>query len=363
MAYILGAPGLYVQGKGEITNIGKYASVLGKKYLVVVSEHRLSAIKPLLDENVRKYSCTMDYGVFSGECTFKDMDKLAELFVQNGDEVVVGIGGGKALDTAKGVANKCNAPVVIVPTSAAQDAPALRLSVVYNEAGEVESYMDHPKNPDMVIVDSQVIADAPARLLAAGMGDGLATVFEAHASKLAGLDNALGGKATHTGISFAELCYDLIMKNGLIAYKSAENNVVTTELEAVIEANIYLSGLGAEATGDSVAHALYNSFMAIKECRKYLHGELVAFGILVQLVLENNQEKLQEVIEFTSRVGLPVTLAEVGIDINNKDCIMHAAERAVSDTATNEPFEVDAQDLYAAILVADSIGREYRRTV
>ncbi len=360
MAYILGAPGLYVQGKGEITNIGKYASVLGKKYLVVINEHRLDAMRSLLEENVQKHDCSIDYGVFSGECTYNDMEKLTELFVQNGDEVVVGIGGGKALDTAKGVAAKCNAPVVIVPTSAAQDAPALRLSVVYNETGEVESYMDHPRNPDMVIVDSQVIADAPARLLAAGMGDGLATVFEAHASKLAGLDNALGGKATHTGISFAELCYDLIIKNGLIAYKSVQNSVVTRELDAVIEANIYLSGLGAEATGDSVAHALYNSLMAVKACRKYLHGELVAFGILVQLVLENKQEELKEVLSFISQIGLPITLSEIGIDSNDKELIRAVAKRAIDDTATNEPFEVNWQDLYAAIMVADSIGEDYR---
>lgn len=360
MAYILGAPGLYVQGKGEITNIGKYASILGRKFLVVINEHRLSEMKLLLEENVHKYDCSIDYGVFSGECTYGEMERLAELFAENGDEVVVGIGGGKALDTAKGVANKCNAPVVIVPTSAAQDAPALRLSVVYNEAGEFESYMDHPRNPDMVIVDSQVIANAPVRLLAAGMGDGLATVFEAHASGLANLDNALGGKATHTGVAFAELCYDIIINNGLIAYKSVQNNVVTRELDAVIEANIYLSGLGAEATGDSVAHALYNSFTAIEECRKYLHGELVAFGILVQLVLENKQKELEEVLSFIAQVGLPITLSEIGIDVNDKVLVKSVAKRAIDDTAANEPFDVDEEDLYAAIMVADSIGREYR---
>ena len=187
--------------------------------------------------------------------------------------------------------------------------------VVYNENHELDSFMTHRENPNLVIVDSKVISEAPARMLAAGMGDGISTKFESRACIASDLENYGGGKATKTAETLAQLCYDIIMKNGKAAYKAVQNQVVTKALEEVIEANIYLSGVGAEGTGDAGAHGLHDALTLIPECRKYMHGELVSFGTLVQLVLENeSEEQIKEILEFNCAVDLPVCLSDIGLD-------------------------------------------------
>ncbi len=94
---------------------------------------------------------------------------------------MVGIGGGKTLDTAKAIGYYQKLPVVVIPTIASTDAPTSALSVIYTEAGEFEEYLIYPKNPDMVVMDTAIIAKAPVRLLVSGMGDALSTWFEAKA--------------------------------------------------------------------------------------------------------------------------------------------------------------------------------------
>ena len=250
-------------------------------------------------------------------------------------------------------------PLVTVPTSAAQDAPCLKDAVVYNEDHTYDSFMMIPNHPALVLVDSQVVANAPARFIAAGIADGLSTTFEANAVKRINADNCAGGKATLTGILLADKCYDILMENGMMAYKSVENNVVTSALEKVIEANVLLSGVGCEAAGDSVAHSIFNACTGIPQCKGKMHGELVNFGTLVQTVVEND-ERLREIAELTVKLGLPVCLEDIGISRDDKETIMKLAQFAVDDCATNEPFDVTVEDIYAAIMVADSIGSEYK---
>lgn len=361
MAYILGSPGRYIQGKGEMGNIGKYASPFGKKLFMITNQFLFDKFKSILDRNVQDYDVDIEYAIFSDECTYNEMRRLTDEFKKAGCDVVVGVGGGKALDTAKGVATYCGAPLAIVPTSAAQDAPCSSVSVVYKENGEFDSFMFHKANPNLVIVDSQVICEAPARMIAAGMGDGLSTLFESRACVASDVENGVGGKATQSAPVLAQLCYKIIMENGRMAYKSVENNVVTKALEAVIEANIYLSGIGAEGTGDAGAHGIYNALTLLKECRSYLHGELVSFGILVQLVLENeSMSTVNDILSFCTSVNLPVCLADIGVDKSNEEALKKVAAAAAADTLVNMPFEVTADDVYAAIITADAIGSDFK---
>lgn len=359
MTVAIGFPSLYVQGKGEIKNIGKHAANLGNRFMFILNTDIYEMLKDQLEEN-KKHGIVIDYGIFSGECTYAEMDRMAELAKSNGDEVIVGIGGGKALDTAKGTAFKSGLPLVTVPTSAAQDAPCLKDAVVYREDHTYDSFMMIPNHPALVLVDSQVVADAPARFIAAGIADGLSTTFEANAVKAINADNCAGGKATLTGIMMADNCYDILMKNGLMAYTSVQNNVVTDALEKVIEANILLSGVGCEAAGDSVAHSIFNACTGIPQCKGKMHGELVNFGTLVQTVVENDDRRLREIAAFTVQMGLPVCLEDIGISRDDKETIMKMAQLAVEDCAANEPFDVTAEDVYAAIMVADSIGSQYK---
>lgn len=159
------------------------------------------------------------------------------------------------------------------------------------------------------------------------------------------------------------MCYDTLLEDGLKAKLSVINKVPTKALENIIEANTYLSGVGFESSGLAAAHAIHNGFTAIKECHSLYHGEKVAFGTLVQLVLENSpMEEIEEVMDFCVEVGLPITLADLGINEINEEDIMKVAEISCdkNDTMGNMPFEVTKEDVYSAILTADELGKVYK---
>lgn len=136
-----------------------------------------------------------------------------------------------------------------MPTIASTDAPCSALSVIYSDEGVFEKYLFLPANPNMVLVDTTIVAAAPVRLLVAGMGDALATYFEARACEASGATNCVGGKTTLAAMGLARLCYDTLLEDGVKAKLAVENGVCTKAVEHVIEANTYLSGLGFESGG------------------------------------------------------------------------------------------------------------------
>ncbi len=205
-------------------------------------------------------------------------------------------------------------PVVIVPTIASTDAPCSALSVIYKDEGVFEEYLFLPASPNMVLVDTDIVSKAPVRLLISGMGDALATYFEARACLQSDASNCVGGKATLAAMALAKLCYETLMTDGINAMLAVKEGVCTKAVENIIEANTYLSGIGFESGGLAGAHAIHNGLTAIEETHSLYHGEKVAFGTLVQLVLENAPEdEIAEVLDFCMEVGLPVTLADLGI--------------------------------------------------
>ncbi len=139
-----------------------------------------------------------------------------------------------------------------------------------------------------------------------------------------------------------------------------DTGVLTPAVEAVIEANTILSGLGFESGGVAASHAVHNGFSVLPECHHNLHGEKVAFGVITQLVLENApKEELDEILDFCVSVGLPVTMAEVGVTDPTPEKIMHVAELACdpNDTGVNMPFAINPEMVYNAIYAADAFGK------
>lgn len=272
--------------------------------------------------------------------------------------MVIGVGGGKTLDTAKAVAHYTNLPVVIVPTIAATDAPCSALSVIYTEKGVFEEYLFLPKNPDVVIIDTQIVADAPVRFLVSGMGDALATYFEAAACDLTKAPTIAGGSQTMTAVSLARLSYDTLLKYGKSAKAAAEAGVVTEALEKVVEANTLLSGLGFESGGLAAAHAIHNGLTVLEETHSNTHGEKVAFATIVQMVLEDRDPvEIERAIAFCKTVGLPTTLADLGVTEVSEDKILEVAKASTAEGETihNMPFEVDAEMVKDAILAANNL--------
>ena len=359
MDKIIISPSKYVQGANVMASIGEYVKPLGTKVLAIAD----GFVTGLVGETVQK-SCA-DAGVeiimmeFVGECSRPEIERAMELAKQEGAEVVIGIGGGKTLDTAKAAAFYNKVPVVVVPTIASTDAPTSALAVVYTPEGEFSEYLMIPNNPNMVIMDTQIIAGAPTRLLVSGMGDALSTYFEARANGISGKSTMAGGKPTRSAQALAKLCYETIIEDGLKAKIACDQNLSNTAVENIIEANTYLSGIGFESSGLAAAHAIHNGLTKLEECHHLYHGEKVAFGTLAQLVLENApMEEIDEVIDFCQSVGLPTNLKDMGVTEINRDDLMEVAKAscAEGETIHNMPFEVTPELVLAAILTANELG-------
>lgn len=361
MAKIIGSPSRYVQGKGEMKNLCSHAANFGKKLFILASTSGRKRVEPAIAEG--QGDAKIVYEAFNGECCKTEINRVMEACKNASCDVIVGIGGGKIHDTAKAAAYHLGLPVVIVPTIASTDAPCSALSVIYTDDGVFEEYLFLPASPNMVLVDTDVVSKAPVRLLISGMGDALATYFEARACQRCDAGNCVGGKTTMAAMALARLCYDTLLADGVNAMLAVKENICTKAVENVIEANTYLSGIGFESGGLAGAHAIHNGLTAIEETHALYHGEKVAFGTLVQLVLEHAPEdELEEVIDFCLETGLPVTLEDLGIKEVKPEQIMEVAELAAAenDTLGNMPFEVTPEDVYAAILGADALGRYYK---
>ncbi len=361
MGKIIIAPAKYVQGKGEIKNIGSYCKNYGKNPLILISKSGMTRFETVINESLAASGITPIYDCFNGECSKNEVNRLIGIYKANGCDFVLGVGGGKILDTAKAVSYYMESPVAIVPTIASTDAPCSALTVLYTEEGVFEEYLFLPNNPNLVLVDSEAVVNAPSRLLIAGIGDALATYFEARACKQSNATSCAGGTITLAAMGLAKLCYETLIADGYKAKLAMEQKVCTTSVDNIIEANTLLSGMGFESGGLAGAHAIHNGFTVIEDCHHLYHGEKVAFGTIVQLVMEDAPE-LEEVISFCKKVGLPTTLAELGIKEVKAEEIMEVAKAASveSETIHNLPFEVTADDVYAAIMVADSLGRNLK---
>lgn len=360
MSKVMISPSRYVQGAGAIHEIGDHVKNLGTRGLVFGGKTGLASVKESIEASFTKNGLGLITEHFGGECSKQEIDRVIEIVNNNDINVIVGVGGGKGLDTAKAVAYYAKLPLAIVPTIAATDAPCSALSVIYTPEGVFESYLVLPKNPDLVLVDTSIVAKAPVRLLVSGMGDALATWFEADACAKAFAGNLPGGQSTAAALCLARLCYDLLMQYGYQAKLAVEQGVATEAVEKVVEASTLLSGLGFESAGLAAAHAVHNGFTVLEETHHMYHGEKVAFGTLVQMVMENRSRgELEEVLDFCLEVGLPVTLADIGVLDVTQEKIMKVAEVACApgETIHNEPFIVTAQIVYAAIIAADALGQ------
>ena len=363
MANTIISPNRYVQGRGELKNLPEHAKKLGKKLFVIISASGLKRVRDLLEKSFENTGMELVFEEFQGECCETEIKRLGSRFQENKCDLVVGVGGGKIHDSAKAAAYYQGAPVVIIPTIASTDAPCSALSVIYSETGVFERYLFLNSNPDLVLVDTDIIAAAPSRLLVSGMGDALATYFEARAVAASGALSCAGGKPTKGALALAKLCYETLLEDGVKAKLAVEAGACTQAVENIIEANTYLSGIGFESGGLAGAHAIHNGLTVIKDCHHLYHGEKVAFGTLTQLVLESaGQKLLEEVIGFCMDVGLPTTFAELGMARPDKDLLMEAAVRACSpdDTLVNMPFEVTPEMVYAAMVGADALGRYFK---
>ncbi|HHV13493.1 MAG TPA: glycerol dehydrogenase [Clostridiales bacterium] len=366
-------PSKYVQGENELLNLGYFVKEFGKSALLIAHPEDVARVKSKLDTTAEKFQITFVESGFCGECSRQEVERLQKLAKEKGCACTIGLGGGKAIDTAKCVAMGDN--LIICPTIASTDAPTSHSAVLYTPGGAFDDYAYFRQNPSVVLIDTTIISNAPTRFLVSGMGDALSTYFEARATAKSysnvnaglpcGYREGLCGEAkgTNTAMALAALCYQTLLKDGLKAKIASDCNMVTTALENIIEANILLSGLGFESGGLSAAHAIHNGLTVLEGAHKYFHGEKVAFGTIAQLILENApEEELNEVLDFCLQVGLPVCLADIGVDTITREEVMQVAEKACipEESIHSMPFPVTAEAVAAAIVTADAVGKAYK---
>jgi len=362
MKFVLIAPRKYIQGRGVLGELGTYLKLLGKKPLVLWDGMVKGIVGDTVAASIAGAGLEMLAVDFQGEATSDERGRVGRIARENGCDISVGIGGGKILDIAKAVAVDTNIKMVTVPTIASNDSPTSAASVWYDAEHNFVGFDCWPFNPDIVLVDTGVVANGPVRAFVAGMGDALSTWVEAAAAFKSRAPNIAGGNPTMAAMAIAELCFKTLMEYGIEAKRDVEHKVVTPAVEKVVEANVLLSGLGFESGGLATAHMIGNLLSNVPECKHLMHGEKVGFGIVTQLCLDDEMsvEEKMAIIDFEIEVGLPVTFADLNLAQVTRERLKQIGDICAGPGSLchNHPFKVSSDDVVDAMIAADALGRE-----
>lgn len=341
---VFGSPHRYYQGPGALELLPEISAGIGNPPALIVDADVLEMNRARLEDI---FAATPHCLIpFRGEVTSPSMDLLAQQAREAGAGVIIGMGGGKALDAGKGCAVRTGLRFVSVPTIASNDSPVATGLAVYDDMHRLVSLESLGRNPEAVVVDTRLIAQAPRRFLLAGIGDAIAKKFEGEASVAADGLNAHFARQTHAAGFIADGCYRTIREHAVDALAVAGSGEPNEAFEAIVEANILLAGIGFENMGLSTAHGLPRALVRIPTVDRAPHGFHVAYGLLVQLAAEGRDDAFQEdMLAFYTAIGLPRSLTEMGLDRVEPDILR---EIAANVTAAPEgaylvvPYEPDA---------------------
>jgi glycerol dehydrogenase len=358
-------PRKFIMGRGVISETGAYAAMLGKRAVVTWGTKTKAAVGEAVLKSLADAGIEYKDVHFNGECTKAEARRISG--EAKGCGVVIGLGGGKALDCAKAAAIYEGLPHIIIPTVASNDSPTSACTVWYDDEHVCTGFDLWTVNPDYIIVDTEVIANAPLRLFAAGIGDAASTWFEAEASYASRAVTCSGGVPTLTVMAMAKLCHEVLMEYGLAAIEAVKVHAVTPAVEKVTEATTLLSGIGWESGGLTTAHQMANALPAFHETHGLLHGEKVSFGLMTQLCLDDSLETglIERTAAFLAKAGLPVTLADINIDKAPDAKLREFADGLVCEGSFvhNHNFRAEGGDVYDAIKAADALGKRIKASL
>ena len=365
MKTVLIAPRKYVQGRGVLQEMGDYVKLLGRRPLILWSPGIKKIISRTVLASLQEAGLEVVDVEFQGETTQEEAARVAQVAKDNGADVLIGAGGGKCLDTAKAAAVQAGTKMVTCPTIASNDTPTSAATVWYDENGNFTGFECWPFNPDLVMVDTEVIAKGPVRAFAAVMGDSLATWVEAEAAYKTRATSLAGGVSTMAAMAIARLGYDTLMEHGIEARRAVEHDLVTPAVDKVVEANVLLSGLGFESGGLATAHMIANLLSNIPECKDLMHGEKVSFGIVTQLCLDSDTdvEEMYVIYDFLMAIGLPVTFAELNLEGVTRDRLQSIGDVCAGEGSlcANHCFEVTSNGIVDAMIAADLLGCDCKK--
>jgi glycerol dehydrogenase-like iron-containing ADH family enzyme len=348
------APAQVVRGERALEQMGPVIARLGQRPLVVGGDRTLGMIQPRLQPFLQAQNLPFASASYGLNCTEDALEALRQAAAAHKADVIIGIGGGKALDAAKLLAHQCHLPIVTIPTSAATCAAWTALSNIYTEQGAYRYDVGLPKCPDLLILDYTLIATAPQRTLVAGIGDAIAKWYEASVS------------SSHSDRTFliaavqqARVLRDILFQKSQAALQAPGSAVWRDVVDASVLMAGVIGGVGGAQCRTVAAHAVHNGLTHLLASHDALHGEKVAFGILVQLRLEEmipgNQlaaTARQQLLKFYAAIGLPQTLADLGLAQVTIADLQHAAEVACAPQSDLHrlPFAVVPSQLLAAMV-------------
>ncbi len=359
------APRRYVQGAGTLGEAGSLVSAIGKKAAILWDATVKGIVGETLMTSLKEAGVEVVDVDFNGDSTKAEAERVAKILADEGADVAIAVGGGKTLDTVKAAAATAGTKVVTIPTIASNDSPTSSFTVWYDDEGNCTGFESWGVNPDLVLVDTQVVANGPVPAFVAGMGDALGTWVEADACSQVTAPNLAGGTSTLVAMAIAKLCYEVLMEHGVDAMKAVEANTVTDAVEKVVEANVLMSGLGFESGGVATAHMVANCLPSFPECHGLMHGHEVGFGVITQLCLDKTFDEAEriQIVDFEIAIGLPVTFADIGLEGVGRDRLKVIGDICGGEGSlcANHPFEVTSEDVVNAMIAADELGRERKK--
>jgi glycerol dehydrogenase len=330
MIRAFGGPRLYLQGPGALRELGPVVAGIARSAALVGDADVLARYGTAVEAALREAGIAVGSAALRGEVSDAAIAALDAALPRDAG-CVIGLGGGRSIDSAKAVALRRGLPIVTVPSAASNDSPTSRIFVMYREDGALDRVEKLPRNPEAVIVDTELLLRAPPALLRAGIGDGLTKRFEAEGCAAVDGLTPQGTTPLRTAGAIAALGFETLLAHAPQAMADAEAGRLTPAFEAVVEAVILMSGLGFENGGLSLAHSLTRGFSREAAVHRVPHGEQVAFGLLVQLRLTPDEDAmLRRLVPFCAGLGLPVRLAGIGLSRDDTA----ALERIAAATMT-----------------------------
>lgn len=359
---VFGAPGRYVQGRGAVDELGGCIAACGRSALLVADTFVNRLVGERVAASCARAGVSLSTALFEGEVTQPALGRLEAECAARTFDVVIGAGGGKCIDAAKALAYRRGSALITLPTVASNDSPTSKNFVVYDDSHRLVEVGHLARNPHFVLVDTALIVRAPRAFLLAGIGDALTKKFEAEQCLKAGGINMFGARPSLAGVALASACYEAVRTHAAAGLAVAGSDAPTEDFERLIEAVLLMSGLGFESGGLSIAHAMTRGLSAIPGAREAAHGLQVAYGLLVQLLLERREDAfVDDLIAFFASIGLPRTLAALGVADADDDVFgAVAAPTLAAPHAKNFERALTADELVAAMRALESDGRRGR---
>lgn len=347
------APAKVTRGSGVLANSSQAITSLGNRPLLVAGKKSFSSSQPFLQPMMDGKELSFAKCYYTPDCSEASLKNLQKAAKEHKANVIVGVGGGKALDTAKLLAHQLQLPVVTIPTSAATCAAWTALSNVYSDVGEFIYDVELARCPDLLILDYELIKTAPQHTLVAGIGDAIAKWYEASVSS---------GNSEQTlviaAVQQARVLRDILLQKSSAALRSPGSEVWCQVVDATVLLAGVIGGIGGAQCRTVAAHAVHNGLTNL--CgHGSIHGEKVAYGILVQLrleeMLQNNQlaaAARQQLLKFYAEIGLPQKLADLGLGEITLTQLQNVAQitLAPSSDIHRLPFSVSLEQLMAAMV-------------